>query len=125
MTTDSRPTAARKQTRTTKAKQDAAFDVGLAITDDDGTRLQVRLRHVKGVHDAALVAAVGLDFMGLHDALNKRKGLDLLAALLWFCRLVNGRDSESYEEILNRFGYEDVLALDPGDPKPEDDSPEA
>lgn len=123
--TEKRPSIQRKHTRSTEAKRNDELDRGIAITDDDGTRLQVRIRDVKGVHDAALVRALGIDFMGLLVEISKRQGLDLLAAVVWFCRLVNGRDAGTYEEVLESFGYEDVLALDLDTAKEEDDSPEA
>lgn len=126
MTTPSgRPSAARKQTRKTHAKRDEALEQGIAFTDDDGTRLQVRVRDVKGRHDAALVAAIGLDFMGLLDALSRRQGLDLLAAVVWFGRLVNGREAGTYEATVDDFGYGDVLALDVDDAAKDGDRPEA
>lgn len=123
--TTSRPSTARQHTRTTKAKKVDELDQGIAFTDTDGTRIQVRVRDVKGKHDAALVEAIGRDFMGLLGALQQRQGLDLMAAVVWFGRLVTGRATESYDELLESFGYEDVVSLDPGQPKAEDDSPEA
>lgn len=111
-TTAKRPTTARKHTRTTETKRDEGLDKGLSFVDSDGTRLSVRVRDVKGRHDAALVKAVGFDFVGLMEALTKRQGLDLLAAVVWFGRLVHDRDAGTYEETLDDFGYEDVLALD-------------
>lgn len=119
-----RPTTARKVTRKTEERQDAALDQGIAFTDVDGTRLQVRVRDVKGVHDAALVAAIGTDFMGLLATLEQRQGTDLLAAVVWFGRLVNGRDAGDYLEVRDSFGYEDVLALDV-DKAGDDTRPEA
>ena len=121
---DRRPSLAKKQTRKTEATRDAELDRGISFIDDDGTRLSVRVRDVKGRHDAALVAATGMDFMGLLETLTKRQGLDLLAATVWFGRLVNDRDAGSYEDVLDSFDYEDVLALDLDDAKA-DDRPEA
>lgn len=124
---DHRPPArktAAAQKREQKATDDA-LNNGLALTDADGTRLQVRIRDVKGVHDARLVDLIGLDFMGLLDAMTRRQGLDLFAAALWFARLVNGREGETYDQILERFGYEDFMALDADEPKAEADAPKA
>lgn len=123
--TASRPSTARQHTRSTKSKKVDELDQGIAFTDTDGTRVQVRIRDVKGVHDAALVEVIGRDFMGLLNALQARQGLDLMAAVVWFGRLVNGRAGESYADLLETFGYEDIVSLDPGTPKAEDDSPEA
>lgn len=120
-----RPSLAPKHTRSSEANRDEALDQGIAFTDTDGERLQVRVRDVKGTHDAALVRAVGVDFMGLLESLEKRQGLDLLAAVVWFGRLVHGRAELTYDETLDAFGYEDVLRLDVDQARKEDDSPEA
>src|SRR5690349_8727263 len=98
---DRRP-AAKKATASSKKRQekadDEALNQGYALDDDDGTRLSVRLRDIRGTHEAALVAETGLDFMGLLEALSKRQGLDLIAAALWLARLVNGRETLTYSE---------------------------
>ena len=120
---DHRPPV-RKVTKRNEAKQDDDLDRGISFVDDDGTTLSVRVRDVKGKHDAALVAATGLDFMALLAALTIRQGLDLLAAVVWFGRLVNGRDAGTYAATLEDFGYEDVLRLDLDDAK-EQSGPEA
>ena len=124
MSNTKRPSLERKHTRKTIEKHDAELDQGIAVTDDDGTRLQVRVRDVRGSHDAKLYALIGHNFMGLLQEVGKRPhALALLAAVLWFCRLVNGRDPGDFEELLDEFGYEHVLSLDPGDPAEEDDAP--
>ena len=125
MSNTKRPSAARKHTRTTEAKQDAELDQGISFTDEDGTRLTVRVRDVKGKHDAALVAATGVDFMGLMAKASERQGTDLMAALVWFGRLVNGREDKSYDETLEDFGYADLLAAELDEADKEDDRPEA
>lgn len=116
MSNAKRPSAAPKVTTTTTKNRDAEMDRGLSFVDDDGTRLAVRIRDVKGRHDAALVAATGLDFMGLLAELQHRQGLDLLAAVVWFGRLVHGRESGTYAELLDDFDYEAVLAADLDEP---------
>lgn len=122
-TTAKRPTTARKHTRTTTAKADAELDNGVAFTDTDGARLQVRIRDVKGSHDVALVTATGYDFMGLLRAVSERQGLDLLSAVVWFVRLVNDRDAGTYEDTLASFGYADLLTLDMGEAEADDGRP--
>lgn len=127
---DRRPSTARKHTRATKAKADAELDRGIAVSDTDGTRLQVRVRDVKGKHDAALVAATGYDFVGLLEAMSKRQGLDLMAAMFWFCRLVNGRadgvtEGERYVDVLEVYGYEEFIVADFDEPEKEADAPKA
>jgi len=126
MSNTQRPALQRQHTRTTDEKRDSGLDEGVSFLDEDGTRLNVRVRDVKGSHDAALVAATGLDFMGLLSALSQRQGLDLLSAVVWFGRLVNGRDAGTYESVRDDFGYEDVINLDMDEPGAGDDgAPEA
>lgn len=121
-----RPSLARKHTPRTKAKADDELSRGVSFVDLDGTRLNVTLGDVKGAHDAALVRATGYDFMGLLEALSRRQGLDLLAAVVWFGRLVHNRsEGESYEQVLESFGYGDVLAMDLDEAKSEGENPEA
>lgn len=125
---DRRPPA-RKQTAASRKREkeatDAELDRGVKVADTDGTVLQVRLRDVKGIHDARLVETIGLDFVGLLEAMSRRQGLDLFAATLWFARLVNGRESEPYLEMLEQFGYEDFLAMGLDEPDAEADGPKA
>lgn len=128
MSNTRRPSAARQHTRTTEKAQDDQLDKGIRMTEVDGSTLTVRVRDVKGKHDAALVAACGLDFMGLLEKLNERQGLDLLAAALWFARLVNDREPGDLAELLEEFGYEDIAEMDFGpaeDEAGDDAAPEA
>jgi len=121
-----RPSLARKTTKATESAHQKALDAGLAITVD-GRRLEVRIRDVRGKHEAQLVAATGMDFMGLMSAWTRRQGLDLMAATIWFARLVNDVDSdESYTDVLDDLGYEalDDLEFDLIEKK-KADSPEA
>lgn len=126
--TGPRPSLAKKQTRASKAKRDKELDRGVAFTDFDGTRLTVRLGDVRGSHDRALRQAIGLDFVSLLAAIERSKGTgtDLLAAVVWFARLVNGHNTtQTLEELLDEFGYETLLELDMGDSSEDDPNPEA
>lgn len=112
-----RPTLVRKVTPKETAKRDEALDKGIAFTDLDGTRREVRIRDVKGKHDAALIATVGLDFMGLLEALSVRQGLDLLGAVVWFGRLVTGGPDMSYDDVIGELGYDDIDDMDFDEPQ--------
>lgn len=126
MTGQGRPSLAKKQTRVSKATRDEGLDRGIAFTDFDGTRLVVRIGDVRGTHDRALRQLIGLDFEGLLGALSQTQGTDLLAAVVWFGRLVNNHNTrETYDELLDKIGYEAFLELDPGDPTEGDSRPEA
>lgn len=126
MTGQARPSLARKETRASKQARDEGLDRGIAFTDFDGTRLVVRIGDVRGTHDRALRQLIGLDFEGLLSQLARSQGTDLLAAVVWFGRLVNDHNTgESYDELLEKIGYEAFLELDPGDPREGDPRPEA
>jgi hypothetical protein len=126
MTAQTRPSLAKKQTRASKQARDEGLDRGIAFTDTDGTRLAVRVGDIRGTHDAQLRAEVGMDFEGLLASLQRSQGLDLLAAVVWFGRLVNSHNTaETYPEILERFTYRDVVELDAGDPREDEARPEA
>lgn len=108
---DHRPSLAKKHTRSSKAKRDEELDRGIAFTDVDGKRLAVRLGDVRGSHDRRLRQEIGLDFVGLMDALLRSQGTDLLAAAVWFARLVNDHNTEqTLDELLEEFSYERVEA---------------
>lgn len=125
MSNAKRPNAARQHTRTTEDKRDAELDRGFSFVEEDGTRINVRVRDVKGKHDARLVAETGTDFMGLLEKAEGRQGLDVLAAIVWFGRIVNDRETGTYAELLDEFGYEDVLAFDLDEAKVDADAPKA
>lgn len=115
----------RKPSPADRKEQDELMERGIAFTDTDGARIVVRVKDVRGKHEAALVAAVGCDFMGLLQRLTERQGTDLLAAVYWFGRLVNGRDAGEYVDVLEDFGYENFLDMDLGDPEEDEDAPKA
>lgn len=116
---DRRPSA-RKQTAASKRRQEreieSALSQGVAINDDDGTRLEVRVGDVKGGHEAALIGECGLSFGGLLAALEQSQSAYHLAVLLWFARLVNEREGLSFRETLDEVGYADYLSRDVGEP---------
>lgn len=124
MTASKRPTLARRQTRASKAEEQEQLDQGVAVTDSDGTRLVVRMRDITGKHDADLVNATGKDFAALMELLGQRQGLDVLCAVLWFTRLVHGRATLSYQEMLETFTYQDFFDAEPGSAKDEPEAPQ-
>lgn len=124
MSNTKRPALQRQHTRTTEESRDEGLNRGFSFVDTDGERVTVRVRDIKGKHDAQLVATIGLDFMGLLEKLEERQGLDLLAAVIWFGRIVNDRETGTYEEVRDEFGYEDVLTMDLDEPKV-DEAPKA
>lgn len=126
---DRRPSAKKKVTAKASERRDReaseALASGVAISDDDGTRMEVRLGDVKGGHEAQLIKECGLDFQGLLGALGQSQSAYHLGILLWFARLVNGRSGPSFAETIDEVGYGDYLSRDVGEPEPGDARPKA
>lgn len=120
-----RPSTARKVTRKTEEKRDAANDAGLRITIA-GESHTVRFGDVTPAIARQLRSEVGLGFMQLITEIAKAPEVDLLAAFVWTSKLVNGeRVPLSSIDI----SYDDVFAddFDMGDANDDDEvtGPEA
>jgi hypothetical protein len=123
--TTSRPTTARKHTRTTKAKRDDGLNAGIQITMDGETYV-VRVGDVTSRIERELRREYGGSFEALKRELGTDPGADSIATFIWLARRVAGE----------RVAFDDV-DLSPADivegdlevevvGKPaEDDSPEA
>jgi hypothetical protein len=117
--------SAERQENRAAATRRKELERGLSFTDDDGVRIVVRVMDVKGSHDKALMEAMGLDFVGLLRTMSERQGTDLLAAVIWFGRLVNGRSSKTYDETLDEVSYSDYVTRDFDQAKAGEHPPEA
>lgn len=118
MSNTQRPSLAPKHTPASEKNRSDGMDRGIAYTEEDGTRLVVMLGDIRGSHEAKLVSAIGTDFVGLLERMMLRQGSDLLAAVVWFCRLVNNRPNVgTYEDTLDEVGYAQYLQVtDPAEP---------
>lgn len=124
---DRRPPLQKKNTRTTKANQDAALDLGLTLTLD-GEDYTIRTGDLTALDARELRRQVGMSLPQLiAGALSDATDIDILAAIIWLARFVNGERTVTYEDVAGEIGYD---VLDKFDVKqvnsPEDESsPEA
>lgn len=118
-----RPTTTRKRTTKTEANRDAALNEGIAVTVD-GKLYTVRMGDLSSIDTMALRRATGFSFMGLMRAAQSDPDIDIVAALVWLSRRVDGEKMLDYETVAADIGYEaDIDLADAGDQA--DDSPEA
>jgi len=116
-TTANRPNLNRKVTRTTEAKRDEALNQGLSLTVD-GRVYTVRAGDLTGMDAAALRREVGMSFMGLMKAMQSDPDVDLIAALMWLSRRIEGEKLLSYEEVAQEVGYDvDIDLVDAEEPE--------
>lgn len=120
--TANRPNLNRKVTRKTEAARDEALNQGLSLTVD-GRVYTVRAGDLTGMDAAALRREVGMSFMGLMKAMQADPDVDLIAALMWLSRRIEGEKLLSYEEVAQEVGYDVEIDLadaeEPGDADPE------
>lgn len=121
-----RPNMARKHTRTTEANRKAGLDVGFKITVD-GRVYQVRAGDLNGLDMAAMRREVGMTFGQLSRIPSDEWDLDIIAAIVWLARRVNGEPTLTYAEVAQEMTYDDLddLGMDEADSLDEDDPGEA
>jgi hypothetical protein len=106
----------------TEAKRDEALNQGLSLTVD-GRVYTVRAGDLTGMDAAALRREVGMSFMGLMKAMQSDPDVDLIAALMWLSRRIEGEKLLSYEEVAQEVGYDVDIDLADAE-EPEDADPE-
>lgn len=119
-----RPSLQRKTTRAGKKARDDALDQGLSVTVD-GRTYTVRMGDLSSMDAAHLRRETGFSFVGLMRAAAKDPDIDVIAALVWLSRRIDGELLLSFEDVAADIGYDVEFDLaDAGDPQ-EDDRPEA
>lgn len=122
MTTNTRPAPGRRISKASEAKRNAALDLGLTISVE-GRRYTVRQGDLSSLDTMALRRETGYSFMGLLKAFQTDPDIDLIAALVWLSRRIDGEIVLTYAEVAADIGYDveiDVI----GEAGPEE-SPEA
>lgn len=118
----SRPTTARKVTRTTETKRESELDQGLLISID-GEDFAVRLGDITSTLARELRAKLGFGPMQLIRQCSVDPDVDLLSAFVWLARRIAGEmvrfeDVEvTYAQLLSD-GF-DVSAPGKAEPDPE------
>jgi hypothetical protein len=89
VTTTSRPSAARKHTRTTEKKATDELEKGIRITLD-GEAYEVRLADVTSTLARELRRATGMSFTNLMDEIMTAPDADSIAGFVWLARRLAG-----------------------------------
>lgn len=122
---NARPALAKKRTTKTEANRDAALNEGITV-NLDGVDYTVRMGDLSSVDTMALRRATGFSFMGLMRAASADPDIDLIAALVWLSRRVDGEKLLDFDQVAQEIGYDAEIDLkDAGDDDEGDDSPEA
>lgn len=117
-----RPSLAKKASRKEKEKQDSSLDVGAQFTID-GETYRVVMGDLSALDIMALRKQVGLTFPALIGKLfdEDDSDIDLIAAVLWLARRVNGGEPTlKYEDVASEIGY-DVIEKIRGSAEEADD----
>jgi hypothetical protein len=123
-----RPTLVRGTSRQGREASDNILNQGVVVTTGDQT-VTLRAGDLTALHSRELRRQVGITFPGLIVGLNEQQhfDIDLIAAVLWLRRLVDG-ESVTYNEVAGETGYEALenLKIEDADPgTSEGDDPEA
>lgn len=116
---DHRPSTARKQTRTTKAKRTEVLDRGITIRVD-GEEYTVRDGDLTSLDTMELRRATGMSFVQVTMAMQEAADIDLIAALVWLSRRIDGERGLPFSVVAQEIGYDvDIEVV--GDAEPETD----
>lgn len=120
--TTQRPTLTKKPTRASRQAADDQLDEGVTIVVD-GTRYTVRQGDLSALDSMALRRECGYSFVGLMRALYVDPDIDLIAAIVWLSRRIDGEVALPYAAVASELGYDseiDVVEPEEGDgPDPE------
>lgn len=108
MTTTTRPSTARKHTRTTEKNRDAALEAGIKITLD-GEVYEVRLGDVTSNLTRELRRGTGMSFNQLMQEVTNDPDADSIAGFVWLARRIAGEKVEIDDVIVT---YGQLLADD-------------
>ena len=102
--------------RTTNSKtvtknRNAALDEGVTIVVD-GRKYTVTAGELTGLDVMALRKEVGMSFQGLIGALQTDADVDLIAALMWLARRLEGETTLAYADVAAQVGYDVEIEID-------------
>jgi hypothetical protein len=117
-----RPSHTRKVTKATEKKRIEGLDEGVTLTVD-GKSYTVRAGDLTGLDVAALRREVGMSFAGIMTAMGRDPDVDLVAALIWLSRRIDGETTLAFDEVAADIGYD--LELEVAQAEPEGDSEKA
>ena len=116
-----RPALQRKTTRSSEKARKDELDLGVSVIVD-GTTYTVRQGDLTSMDTMNLRRETGFSFRGLMMAAAKDPDIDIIAALVWLSRRIDGELMLSYEDVARDIGYDVDVEL--AEAAPEDDRPE-
>lgn len=105
MSNAGRPSLQRTNSRKSEAKRDAANDLGLTISVN-GKNYTVREGDLTALDTMALRRETGMSFVSLMQAFATSPDIDLIAALAWLARRVDGERMLTYAEVAAEIDYD-------------------
>lgn len=112
MSNTRRPTTARKHTPRSTSERKKAMDEGLSIKFE-GKTYTVRIGDLSAMDSAALRRETGLSFTGIMRSMTTDPDIDLIAAVVWLARRIDGEKLLAYEDVASEIGYDaDIDLLD-------------
>jgi len=119
-----RPTLTKRTTRASEQARKAELDAGIAVMVD-GVRYQVRMGDLSSMDAANLRRETGFSFRGLMTAAAKDPDIDIVAAIVWLARRLDGEALLDFETVAREIGYDaDVDLADTEDDDLGADPPE-
>jgi len=119
-----RPALTKRTTRASEQARKAELDAGIAVMVD-GVRHQVRMGDLSSMDAAHLRRETGFSFRGLMMAAAKDPDIDIIAAIVWLSRRLDGEALLDFETVAREIGYDaDVDLAEPEDDATGGDLPE-
>lgn len=109
MPTPDRPSLTKKSTRSSRENEDSYLDTGVEFFID-GKHYKITVGDLSALDARELRRQVGLTFHQiLREVFSDDGDLDMIAAVIWLARYVNGDERDlTYAEVAGDLGY-DVL----------------
>lgn len=118
MSNAKRPALQRKHTRTTETKRSSELNEGITIVVD-GEDYTVTAGDLSALDTMALRRETGFSFRSLAASLQTDPDVDLVAALVWLARRIDGEQMLSYAEVARDIGYDAEIDVKEDDTEPE------
>lgn len=98
-------------TKASQAERKKALSEGIAVKWD-GREYAVRLGDLSSLDAQALRREVGLSFIGVMKALRTDPDIDLIAAVIWLRRRMDGEPMLPFEAVAAEINYDSDLDID-------------
>lgn len=119
MSNAGRPSLQRKTSKKSEANRKEQLDYGISIRVD-GVDYTVREGDLTSLDTMALRRETGMTFVSLGQAFMESPDIDLIAALVWLARRIDGEHGLPFAVVASEITYDsevDVIDDDPGEEK--------